>query len=253
MTKVLLVGESWTSSATHYKGFDQFGSVTFHRGAKRFMAAMRDAGIEVANMLAHDVPSDFPTTLDGLAEYDVIILSDIGANSLLLHPDVWLRGDRAPNRLKLLQDWTARGGGLIMIGGYLSFQGIDGRARWHRTPVEAALPVTCLPFDDRVEIPEGATPIVNAPDHPILQNVTGDWPYLLGVNEVVAKPTGTVVLSLKQGDRDLPLLVSGNHGKGRTVAWTSDMSEHWLPPAFLAWDGYDRLFRNMIVWSAGET
>ena len=24
--KVLLVGESWVSSATHYKGFDQFGS-----------------------------------------------------------------------------------------------------------------------------------------------------------------------------------------------------------------------------------
>ena len=24
---LLLVGESWMSSATHYKGFDQFGSV----------------------------------------------------------------------------------------------------------------------------------------------------------------------------------------------------------------------------------
>ena len=26
-----------------------------------------------------------------------------------------------------------------MIGGYFSFQGIDGRARWHRTAVEEAL------------------------------------------------------------------------------------------------------------------
>ena len=32
--KVLLAGESWVSSATHYKGFDQFGSVTFHLGAE---------------------------------------------------------------------------------------------------------------------------------------------------------------------------------------------------------------------------
>ena len=42
-----------------------------------------------------------------------------------------------------------------MIGGYFSFQGIDGSARWRRTPVEDVLPVTCLPYDDRVEVPEG--------------------------------------------------------------------------------------------------
>ena len=33
-TNVLLVGESWVSAATHYKGFDHFGSVTFHLGAE---------------------------------------------------------------------------------------------------------------------------------------------------------------------------------------------------------------------------
>ena len=31
--RVLLVGETWVSAATHFKGFDQFGSVTFHSGA----------------------------------------------------------------------------------------------------------------------------------------------------------------------------------------------------------------------------
>ena len=46
-----------------------------------------------------------------------------------------MRGKPVPNRLKLLRDWTANGGGLAMIGGYFSFQGIDGRARWHRTAV----------------------------------------------------------------------------------------------------------------------
>ncbi|SDZ57162.1 Uncharacterized membrane protein [Jannaschia faecimaris] len=252
MTKVLLVGESWVSSATHYKGFDQFGSVTFHTGAKRLIAALGENGMDVTNLRAHDVPLDFPTTLDALRAYDVIILSDIGANSLLLHPDVWLRGDRVPNRLKLLQEWTAQGGGLIMIGGYLSFQGIDGRARWHKTPVEAALPVACLPTDDRVEIPEGATPIVDAADHPILRGVPDDWPYLLGINEVVVKPEGTRILSLSADQGGLPLLVTGDYGKGRAVAWTSDMSEHWLPPKFLSWQGYDRLFCNMVSWAAGD-
>ena len=51
-----------------------------------------------------------------------------------------------------------------MIGGYFSFQGIDGRARWHRTPVEEVLPVECLPHDDRLEIPEGFSADVHGPN-----------------------------------------------------------------------------------------
>ena len=35
-TEVLLVGESWVTAATHYKGFDSFSSVTFHKGANRW-------------------------------------------------------------------------------------------------------------------------------------------------------------------------------------------------------------------------
>ena len=56
-----------------------------------------------------------------------------------------------------------------MIGGYYSFQGIDGKARWRATPVEYALLVSCLPYDDRLEIPEGfSAQIVGASDHPVL-------------------------------------------------------------------------------------
>ena len=39
----------------------------------------------------------------------------------------------------------------MMIGGYFWFQGIDGRARWHKTAVEEVLPVTRIPYDDRFE------------------------------------------------------------------------------------------------------
>lgn len=40
-----------------------------------------------------------------------------------------------------------------MFSGYLSVQGIDGNARWHRTAVAVAqaLTVEYLPFDDRIE------------------------------------------------------------------------------------------------------
>jgi uncharacterized membrane protein len=74
-----------------------------------------------------------------LAEYGAIILSDMGTDTLLLPQAVWLHGRPTPNRLKVIRDWTRRGGGLLMIDGYLSFQRIDCLARWHRKPVEEVL------------------------------------------------------------------------------------------------------------------
>ncbi len=246
--KVLLVGESWVSSATHYKGFDQFGSVTFHLGAEPLVKALKDSPFELTYMPAHEAVEAFPFERSGLDAFDAIILSDIGANSLLLPPAVWLHSKTVPNRLKLLREWTADGGGLFMIGGYFSFQGIDGKARWRRTPVEEALPVTCLPYDDRVEIPEGTAPVFVA-DHPALAGLPKDgWPLLLGVNEVEVKPGADLLLRLPDDQGSHPLLVTGTYEKGRTAAWTSDIGPHWLSPAFCEWDGYGRLWSNILSW-----
>lgn len=248
--KILLVGESWVSAATHYKGFDQFGSVTFHRGADALIGCMEGTEFEVEHLPAHDAAERFPFEAKGLAGYDVILLSDIGANTLLLPPDVWLHSRRVPNRLKLIRDWTEAGGALMMAGGYLSFQGIDGRARWHRTAVEEALPVTCLAHDDRVEIPEGAAVDILQPDHPILRGVPRDWPTLLGVNEVELRQGGDAEILVRLSDDcgGLPLLVTGRYGKGRTCVWTSDIAPHWLPQDFVDWPGYGTLMRNIFGW-----
>ncbi|MBM7043790.1 glutamine amidotransferase [Rhizobium lusitanum] len=247
--KVLLVGESWVSSATHYKGFDQFGSVTFHLGAEPLVAALQGSEFDITYMTAHDTVEKFPFSLEELSAYQVIILSDIGANSLLLPPAVWLHGKPVPNRLKIIRDWTAAGGGLVMAGGYFSFQGIDGKARWRRTPVEEALPVTCLPYDDRLEIPEGFRADVKK-EHPILAGVDGEWPLLLGANEVVVKEQAgvEVLATLPEDEGGHPLLVTGEFGKGRTVAWTSDIGPHWVPNEFVAWPGYATLWKNILRW-----
>lgn len=250
--KILLVGESWVSSATHYKGFDQFGSVTFHLGAEPLVAALQGEEFEITYMPAHEAVEKFPFSMEGLAPYHAIILSDIGANSLLLPPDVWLHGKPVPNRLKLIREWTKAGGGLIMAGGYFSFQGIDGKARWHRTPVEDALPVSCLPYDDRLEVPEGFRPVVVGPKtHPILAGIEGEWPLLLGANEVVVKDAaGVEILATLPADEGAhPLLVTGTFGNGRTIAWTSDIGPHWLPNEFVAWPGYAQLWKNILRWA----
>jgi uncharacterized membrane protein len=252
-TKILLVGESWVSAATHFKGFDQFGSVTFHLGAEPLVAALKDSPFELTYMPAHEAAEAFPFDMAGLDGYRAVILSDIGANTLLLPQAVWMHGRSVPNRLKLLRDWTASGGGLVMAGGYFSFQGIDGRARWRRTPVEAALPVTCLPYDDRIEVPEGFRPDILCA-HPILDGVPADWPMLLGANEVVARtdPDVQVVARLPEEQGGHPLLVAGTYGRGRSVAWTSDIGPHWLPETFLQWPGYATLWRNVLTWATAS-
>ena len=246
--KILLAGESWVSTATHIKGFDQFPTVTYHQGAEPLLEALKDSPFDIHYMPAHLAQRDFPQTLEGLVAYDAVILSDIGANTLLLHPDTWIHSKRTPNRLKLLRDYVRGGGGLLMFGGYYSFQGINGGARFHKTAVEEVLPVEILPVDDRVEVPEGFDPTLVA-DHPILAGLPGPWPALLGFNEVKPKPGAQVLATVGAEYGDLPLLVVGEYGQGRTLAWTSDIGPHWLPPDFAAWDGYGRLWSQALAWT----
>jgi uncharacterized membrane protein len=250
-TKVLLAGESWVSTATHIKGFDQFSTVTFHLGAEPLVEALAGSDIALRYMPAHEAQRDFPQSMEALSAYDVVILSDIGANTLLLHPDTWIKSQRTPNRLRLIAEYARAGGGVMMIGGYYSFQGINGGARFRGTPVEDILPVEILPYDDRVEVPEGFTPVVKDAKHPVVAGLGRNWPYLLGFNEVKAKRGADVIATASKDYRSLPLLVAGKAGKGRTLAWTSDIGPHWLPPEFAAWEGYGRLWKQAIGWLAG--
>ena len=251
--RILFAGESWVSTATHINGFDQFATAGYHTGADPFLKAMAGTGFEITFMPAHQAQWDFPQTLDALSEFDAVILSDIGSNTLLLHPDTSARNKRTPNRLRLLKEYVAEGGGFMMFGGYCSFQGFQGAARYHKTPVEEILPVQCLAFDDRVETPEGFNPVVaTAESHPILRNIDSNWPHLLGFNEVVAKPDATVLARSSEEYGGLPLLVAGAFGKGRTLAWMTDIGPHWLPPEFSDWPGYKMLWLQALSWAVGD-
>jgi uncharacterized membrane protein len=244
MARVLIVGESWVTNATHYKGFDMFTSTTFESGVAPLKEALESGGHEVRWMTAHEAQEGFPSSLDGLAGVHVLILSDVGANTLLLHPDTWLRGNPTPNRLNLIRDWTLEGGALVMCGGYYSFQGINAGAFYHRSPVEEALPVDISPYDDRVEVPQGAVAEVLEPEHQILAGISGEWPVLLGYNRVEPSP-GSRVLARVNED---PLLIVGEPGSGRALAWTSDIGPHWCPEPFASWDGYRILWNQAVGW-----
>ena len=246
--KALIAGESWTVHSIHQKGFDSFTTTEYAEGVQWLRAALLEGGWEVVHQPAHVAARDFPSTAEALGEYDCVMLSDVGANTLLIHPDTFSRFRPAPNRLEALRDYVRQGGGLIMVGGYMTFQGIEGKARYRGTAVEEALPVKIAPFDDRLEAPQGLQPEVTAPGHPIVAGLPKVWPGLLGYNQLEAKPHATV--AAKIGDD--PLLVTGQFGSGRSVAFASDCGPHWAPPPFVEWKGYARLWRQMAEWAAGR-
>lgn len=236
MNRVLFAGESWISAVTDYKGYDAFPHAQLHIGCERLLEALRSAGQDVAHLPSHRVATDFPETLEMLSAYDVVILSDVGANTLLLPPVVFETGLRFPNRLKLLAEWVTAGGGLMMAGGYLSFQGFGAKANYHGTAVEMVLPVDILPYDDRVEAPEGQHGTTTPITHPITAGLDAQWPVLLGYQKLVAKADASV-LAMIEG---YPLLAFRTVGAGRTIAFASDISPRlgsgrirgraWLPP-----------------------
>jgi uncharacterized membrane protein len=245
--RVLLCGESWVTHSVHVKGVDCFTTSSYVEGADRLRAALAAAGIDVDYLPGHLAPARFPGSVADLARYDAVILSDIGANSLLLSPDTFERSVVAPDRLRALEQYVRDGGGLLMIGGYLSFAGIEGKARYHDTPVEAALPVVISALDDRSERPQGVSPEVSLEGHPVLAQVPDRWPAVLGYNRLTAKP-GAEVVARCDGD---PLLVLGSHGTGRSAAFASDCAPHWCPPGFMDWAGYDPLWGNILRWLGG--
>jgi hypothetical protein len=230
---------------------ERTGPFTFTIEAGAVLSFAANTAIDLGTSSAVDDPAFFyPVTVvaDGTPE------APITFTSAQTDP-AWFKGRPVPNRLRLLREWVAGGGALLMIGGYYSFQGINGGARYHKTPVEEVLPVECLPYDDRVEVPEGFAAELVEPEHPILTGLGGAWPLLLGCNEVRLKQRADVRLLARlpadQGGH--PLLVAGSYGKGRTLAWTSDIGPHWLPQAFADWPGYAQLWRQALSWltSAG--
>ncbi|MER6514633.1 glutamine amidotransferase [Nonomuraea sp. NPDC001636] len=248
MTRVLVAGESWVSVSTHYKGFDAFTSTTYHTGIDPLRDVLVADGIEVDHLPAHDVPALFPGTPEALAAYDVVVLSDIGVNSILLHPATWLSSEKTVNRIDLLADWVEQGGGLAMAGGYLSFQGFEAKAAFAGTAVERVLPARISRYDDRVETPQGVPGLLADDAHPIVAGLPAQWPDLLGYNRF-ALPGDATLLATVGGD---PLLAVRQAGAGRTLAWASDIAPHWCPDEFVSWDGYRTLFTRAVRWLAKE-
>ena len=63
--------------------------------------------------------------------------------------------------------------------------------------------------DDRMEIPQGYTPVMDNPSHPIMLGIQEPWPTLLGYNKVILKSNQypyyhtMEILSLQSGNMEM--------------------------------------------------
>ncbi|MDR1505926.1 MAG: glutamine amidotransferase [Treponema sp.] len=241
--KVLIAGESWTCFTTHVKGMDTFYTSTYEEGVAWLREAVEKAGFEVVYVPNHHAQDRLPFTAEGYGEYAAVILSDIGSNTLLLPSVTFSKSEKRPNRCTAIRDYVRSGGALIMIGGYMSFGGIEGKARYGATAIADVLPVSCLSADDRREHSEGVSPrVIKA--HPLTEGMDGQWPCLLGYNKTEPKSGCEVVVEI-DGD---PLIAAGGFGQGRSAVFTSDCSPHWAPHEFVNWKHYNTIWKNMLTY-----
>jgi uncharacterized membrane protein len=239
--KVLLAGESWMSYTTHVKGFDAFYTSNYETGEKWLKAALEKGGYDVEFMPNHLVNEHFPFTVKELSSYCCVILSDVGSNTLVLPHATFTRSEVLPNRCAVIRDYVLDGGGLLMVGGYLTFSGVDAKGRWGTTPVQDVLPVKVSVVDDRCEHCEGVTPVL-VKQHSSLNGVEGPWPAFLGYNKTELLPGAELVMTI-DGD---PFIAFASCGKGKSGVFTSDCSPHWGPPAFVNWECYNKLWQGMV-------
>ena len=102
--KVLFVGESWTATVTEVKGFNSFSASKYETGLGWIDKAIEKAGYEFVYMPSHIAADQFPFTMEELKEYACVVLSDVGADTLLIPTETFTMGKRFPNRCSLLKD-----------------------------------------------------------------------------------------------------------------------------------------------------
>lgn len=250
--KVLYVGDSEVVLNRYLVGVDVIEQSYFNDNGRFFREAFKDdPSVEVRHITPHGVGTEFPRTLDELKAYDVLIFSDVGYNSMIFYPGlippyVYPLG---PDRLGMVRQFVAGGGGFLMVGGYLSFAGINGIARWFETEIERLLPIEILRHDDRAEVVQGFRFEIDQPDHPIVKGLpweAAEW-MLYGYNKLILKGGATLVASY-QGD---PFIACWERFGGRTAIFASDFAPHWAGD-FVHWEHYRTFWKQFVLWLAGR-
>lgn len=184
-----------------------------------------------------DCPREgYPLTLEGLAQYDVVINSDIARSRFTR--------EQIDNTAELVEQ---RGGGYVMIGGETAF----ARGGWHETRIERISPIEM----GEHRYMDGAFVWEFTPEgfrHPIMQfvddpeenaRIIRSMPPFYGYNSSRRiKPTAVLLAThptrLTDDNEKMPMLAVQEMGRGRCMAfmsdttwlWGMDFERHWGEP-----------------------
>ncbi len=225
------------------------------RPEQKFMRQSLDASPDIRVDYIR-IDAQEPTTRPGdLADrfmpgrYDVYLIGDLDASAL------------KKEEMEILRDTVRGGAGLMMIGGIHSF----GAGQYARTPLADVLPVRMdplerQPFNEPIRAdlhlpsPPKMVPTRMGERHFVMlldepsknKSVWQALPALDGANRFTNLQPRTIVLA--ESERGDPLLVAGDYGAGRTMAFAGDSTWRWRMQGFDV--AHRRFWRQTILWLA---
>jgi len=160
-----------------------------------------------------ELADGFPTRAQDLFDYQALIIGSVDA------------GYFTPVQQQLIRDFVdRRGGGLLLLGGRQSLA--DGV--WGGSEVAPALPVILPDSKETFHRDPATVSLTPAGVDSVITRLVDDsvtnverWknlPYLMDYQDPgKPKPGATVLAQMRGGEREMPLLVTENYGRGRTA------------------------------------
>jgi uncharacterized membrane protein len=215
---------------------------------RRSLAASADIDLDflwIDSRLRERWPVDVSNQLSD-PTYDVFVIGDLDAAAL------------GETNLGLLAEAVERGKGLLLLGGYHSF----GAGGYRNTPLADVMPILMDRFERQdFDAPirqdlhlAGPISMIPQRDHPIVRlgkesdnlRVWRSLPPLSGANRWVAVKDAAGAMVIAQSEAGEPLLVVGEHGRGRVVAMAGDSTWRWWMLGHEA--EHKRFWRQAILW-----
>jgi uncharacterized membrane protein len=185
-------------------------------------------------------------------QYDVIVLGDVTVEQVRA---------ASPDALAKLERLVDKGAGLMMLGGYATF----AEGGWPATPLRDLLPVQIAgpgaehgqlgvkvkmePTDAGLRLFSYLLRLSDSVKDP--REAWGELPPLDGMTRIGRPKEGVGSVLAVNGNGGDPLLVAGQYGAGRTLAFGGDTTWRWIRDEKTQ-EMQARFWRQVVVWLARQ-